>query len=203
MRKLSIVVPKLVVASLVAGLLIVPNGDHAWARTLKSSVTEVAQIPSVRAEYPVPKEPNMLFYIQRSVNSNTVIYAAHLDARGRLDQSEPVEVYWRWYNVDGHRKSLNFIERMMAYGVSLDRHARPQDAVAFKIAALPERDLLLARDTKGGAEALIRMGDHLARLVYVYLQVDNRGLMPDVTSLDLFGIDTVSGKALHEHVMRS
>ena len=36
----------------------------------------------------------------------------------------------------------------------------------------------------------------------VYLQVDNSGLMPDVTSIDLFGVDTVSGKALHEHVAR-
>lgn len=169
---------------------------------MKSSVTEVSQIPSLRPEFPVPKEPNMLFYIQRSVNSNTVVYAARLDAQGRLDQSDPVDVYWRWFNVDGHRKPLNFIERNMAYGVSLDRHARAPNAVAFKVEALPERKLLLRRDSRGGPEALIQIGNHLARLVYVYLQVDDRGLMPDVTSIDLFGIDTLSGKALHEHVVR-
>jgi hypothetical protein len=186
-----------------AALLAFANGDGAAARSLKSSVTEAAQITSLRPEFPVPKEPNMLFYIQRSVNSNTVIYAARLDAQGRPDRSDPVEVYWRWYNVDGHRKPLNFIERNMAYGVSVDRRARTPNAIAFQVEALPERKLFLRRDGKGGAEALIQIGNHLARLVYVYLQVDDRGLMPDVTSIDLFGVDTLSGKALHEHVARS
>jgi hypothetical protein len=197
------VVRRLVVASLASALLVLANGDGAAARTLKSSVTELAQIPSLRPEFPVPKEPNMLFYIQRSVNSNTVIYAARLDAQGRPDRSDPIEVYWRWYNVDGHRKPLNFIERNMAYGVSLDRYARAPNGVAFKVEALPERKLFLQRDSKGGPEALIQIGNHLARLVYVYLQVDDRGWMPDVTSIDLFGVDTMSGKALHEHVARS
>jgi hypothetical protein len=187
---------------MVVALLTVADCDGALARALMSSVTEVSQIPSLRPEFPVPKEPNMLFYIQRSVNSNTVIYAARVDAQGRPDQSDPIEVYWRWYNVDGHRKPLNFIERNMAYGVSLDRHTRTPNAVAFKVEALPERKLLLQRDSRGGLEALIQIGNHLARLVYVYLQVDDRGLMPDVTSIDLFGVDTLSGKALHEHVVR-
>src|SRR5215472_1631029 len=157
-------------------------GDESAARTLKSSVTESSQIASLRPEYPVPKEPSMLFYIQRSVNSNTVIYAAKLDPRGHSDRNEPIEVYWRWYNVDGHRKPLNFIERNLAYGVSLDRQAGATNTVSFKIAALPERKLTLERDSRGEPEAIIQMGDHTARLVYVYLQVDNSGWMPDVTA---------------------
>ena len=146
----------------------------------------------------------MLFYIQRSVNSNTVIYSAHVDVQGHLDRSEPIDVYWRWYNVDGHRKALNFFERSMAYGVSLDRHVMaPSNAVAFKVAALPERKLLLERDSRGVPEALIEIGGHLARLVYAYLQVDDHGLLPNVTAIDLFAVDTLTGKALHEHVVRS
>jgi len=197
------VVSRAVLALVAAAFATLGCGDGASARELKSSVTDVSQIPNLRPEFPVPKEPNMLFYIQRSVNSNTVIYAARVDGQGRLDQSEPIDVYWRWYNVDGHRKSLNFIERAMAYGVSLDRHPTTHpNAVAFKVAALPERKLLLERDNRGTPEALIQIGSSLARLVYVYLQVDDGGLMPDVTSIDLFGIDTLSGKALHEHVAR-
>lgn len=188
---------------LLTSLAVFVPGEGAFARQMTSSVTEVSQIPSLRPEFPVPKEPNMLFYIQRSVNSNTVVYAARVDAQGRLDQSDPIDVYWRWFNVDGHRKPLNFIERSMAYGVSLDRRAPAQNGVAFKVAALPERKLILERDNKGAPEALIPIGNHLARLVYAYLQVDDHGFMPDVTAIDLFGIDTLSGKILHEHVVRS
>src|SRR5262245_17024165 len=69
----------------------------AASRELKSNVTELNQVPSVRPEFPVPKEPNMLFYIQRSVNSNTVVYAAQIDPTGKLDADHPVVAYWRWY----------------------------------------------------------------------------------------------------------
>jgi hypothetical protein len=197
------VISRLVGASVaVVVLLAFANGDAAQARTLKSGVSEVAQIPSLRPEYPVPKEPNMLFYIQRSVNSNTVIYAARLDAQGHLD-SKPVDAYWRWYNVDGHRKPLNFVERNFAYGVSMDRRAKSTpNRVAFKVVALPEMTLFLERDDQGTPRALIQMGSHLASLVYAFLQVDDHGFTPDVTSIDLFGIDTVTGKALQEHVAR-
>ena len=185
-------------------LMLLAGRETASARQLKSSVTEVSQIPNLRPEFPIPHEPNMLFYIQRSVNSNTVIYSAHVDAQGHLDRSEPIDVYWRWYNVDGHQKALNFFERSMAYGVSLERHVKaPSNAVAFRVAALPERNLLLERDSRGVPEALIEIGGHLARLVYAYLQVDDHGLLPNVTAIDLFAVDTLTGKALHEHVVRN
>lgn len=194
---------RLLVASMVAALLAFTNCAGAEARALRSDVSEVAQIPALRPEYPVPREPNMLFYIQRSVNSNTVIYAARVDAQGRLDQSKPIEVYWRWYNVDGHRRPLNFFERMMAFGVNVDKRSGNAARIPFQVSALRERQLVLDKDNRGAPEALIQIGTHLARLVYVYLQVDDRGMMPDVTAIDIFGIDKLSGKALHEHVVRS
>jgi uncharacterized protein DUF4833 len=173
----------------------------ALAREFKGSVSEIAQIEPVKPKYPVPKEPNMLFYIERSVNSNTVVYAANIDPQGHFDTGEPVGVYWRWYNVDGHKKPLNFIERAMAYGVRVETPEQGKP-VEFEIAALPERKLQLTRDEHGEPEALIEMGNHLARLVYVYLHVDDSGLMPDVPMLDLFGIDKQTGKALHEVILK-
>src|ERR1700759_668959 len=98
-------------------LLVLP----ADARQLTSQVTEMEAVPRLRPEFPVPDEPDMLFYIERSTNSNTVVYAAKRDAKGAIDSDAPVEAFWRWFNVDGAKKSLNFIERMMAYGVKNSR----------------------------------------------------------------------------------
>ena len=36
-------------------------------------------------EYPVPSDENMLFYIQKSYNTNTVVYAANIDADGKVN----------------------------------------------------------------------------------------------------------------------
>ena len=86
----------------------------AAARTLTSQVSEVDSIPRIRAQYPVPAEPGQLFYIERSSNSNTVVYALDRDDKGAVNGRAPVTAFWRWYNVDGAKKGLNFAERMMA-----------------------------------------------------------------------------------------
>jgi len=174
----------------------------ADAGGMSSEVKELDQIPRLHPEYPVPAEPHQLFYIERSSNSNTVVYAANLDQNGKLSQDEPVVAFWRWYHGGGHKKDLNFAERMMAYGIKTVRHDGPNGSYSFKVAAMPERTLYAGLDAKGNPEVFTRMGTHWATLSYVYLQVVDKGLLPDVPSLDLFGIDRESGKALHEHLVR-
>lgn len=197
----AMVMHRLLVRAAAAVSLMLMANVEAGGRELTSQVTELDHIPSVRAEFPVPSDPNMLFYIQRSVNANTLVYAAHVDSPGRIDPDAPVDVYWRWYNVDGHRKPLNFIERMLAYGVKSVAHSGSGSTVTFKVAALPERELILEQDGHGHPEALMRFGNRTARLIYVYLQVDDSGLTPNVTAVDLFGIDKLTGKPLREHVI--
>ncbi len=171
------------------------------ARSLSSTVTESDRIEHLRPEFKTPDEPNQLFYVQRSPNSNTVIYAAKLDGHGEINRSDPVEGFWRKFNIDGSRQPLNFIERMMAYGVKADR-AQPGKPITFTVAALPERKLTLSLDANHKPEALMQIGTHTVKLAYVYLQVVEGGLMPDVPALDVFGTDIASGKAIHEHIVK-
>ena len=171
----------------------------AQARDFTSSITESDTVPALRPEFKTPDEPNQLFYVQRSPNSNSVVYAAKLDAQGA---PQVVEAFWRKFNIDGSKQPLNFIERMMAYGVKTGR-AVPGQPVTFQITSLPERILTLDMDSDKHPQALIQMGSHTARLVYVYLNVVEGGLLPKVPSLDIFGVDKSSGKALHEHIVNN
>ena len=174
------------------------QNSTAEARTLSITVEEIDHIPKLRGTYPVPDEPNMLFYIQRSVNANTVIYVAPPERR---DTSAPVDVYWRLYNIDGHTRPLNFVERLLAYGVHSVVVRPAPTATSFRIAAIPELELMLGRNPTGHPEAIMQFAHRSARLVYVYLQVDDHGMMPRVTALDLFGVELGTAKALHEHVI--
>lgn len=173
----------------------------AGAKEMKSTVTEMDAIPRVKPHYPVPSEPDQVFYIERSSNSSTVIYCAKMKD-GKLDPSEPVTAYWRWYRVDGHIKPLNFAERMFAYGIKSVKHNGPNGAYSFKIAAMPERTLYIGLDAQGKPEVFGKIGERWVKLVYIYLEVDDHGLMPDVPELDLFGIDRATGKAVREHINR-
>ena len=174
---------------------------EASARQLASSISELDEIPRVRPEYKVPDEPNQLFYVERSVNSNTVVYTANIDAHNAINPKMPVGAFWRWYNVDGHRKDLNFIEKMMAYGVHANS-PRQNQPITFTIAALPERTLTLDLDDQKHPEALIQIAGRTVKLAYVYLEVVD-GVIPSVPSLDIFGTDKASGKAVREHVVQN
>ena len=174
------------------------QSQAAEARTLSITVEEIDHIPRLRATYPVPSEPNMLFYIQRSVNANTVVYVAPPEHR---NTAAPVDVFWRLYNIDGHTRPLNFVERLLAYGVNSVVTRPAPAATSFRIAAIPELELLLKQDAQGHPEAIMQFARRPVRLVYVYLQVDDRGIMPRVTALDLFGVEQGSSRALHEHVI--
>ncbi len=185
----------------VAIALVLAVAVPADATEMKSTVTEMDAIPRVKPAYPIPSEPDQVFYIERSSNSSTVIYCAKMKD-GKLDPSEPVTAYWRWYRVDGHIKPLNFAERMMAYGVKSVKHNGPNGSYSFKIAAMPERTLYIGLDAQGKPEVFGKIGERWVKLVYIYLEVDDHGLMPDVPELDLFGIDRATGKAVREHINR-
>ncbi|HWM60997.1 MAG TPA: DUF4833 domain-containing protein [Rhizomicrobium sp.] len=173
----------------------------AQARDFSSSISESAEIVRLRPEFKIPDEPGQLFYVQRSPNSNTVIYTARLDAQGNFDSRAPVDAFWRKFNVDGTRQPLNFLERMAAYGVKVDAH-RSGQPITFTIAALPGRKLTLALDAQHHPEARMQIGNHTVKVAYVYLQVVEGGLMPSVPSLDVMGTDIASGKAIHEHLIQ-
>jgi hypothetical protein len=187
-------------AWLVAAIMLALAAPAA-ARDFTSSVTESDQLPRIRPEFQVPDEPDQLFYVQRSPNANTVVYAARLDSNGDFDSRAPIEAFWRKFNIDGSRQPLNFIERLMAYGVRLDR-VTPGKPITFDVVALPQRKLTLARDENGRPEALIQIGTRTVRLVYVYLQVVEGGLLPSVPALDIVGTDIATGKAVREHLIQ-
>jgi hypothetical protein len=168
------------------------------ARDFTSTVSESGEIARLRPEFKIPDEPGQLFYVQRSPNSNTVIYAARLDASGALDRREPVEAFWRKFNIDGSKQPLNFIERNMAYGVKM---GRAKDSPTFSIAALPERQITVTLDASKRPQALMQVGTHTIKLAYVYLKVVEGGLMPEVPVVDIFGTDIATGKAIHEHLV--
>jgi len=171
------------------------------ARDFSSSISEGNEIVRLRPEFKVPDEPNQLFYVQRSPNANTVVYVARLDAKGNIDSRNPVEAFWRKFNIDGGKKNLNFIERMMAYGVRVATGKAGQP-VTFTIAALPQRKLTLGWDEHHHPQATLAVGNRTVKLAYVYLQVEESGLTPDVPSLDIVGTDIANGKAVHEHLIQ-
>jgi len=165
------------------------------ARLQSVKVAEAATIPAIRPDWPVPREPNQLFYLQRSSNSNTVVYTAVFDANGNLRAKKPAQVYWRRYNTTGERKALKAIEQSFAYGVNIKRRKNPGE-YAVTLKPLPELPMILRQTGPGKAELIATIGGRQVRAVYAFVTVDETGLIPKVTALSVHGIDPATGKAI-------
>ena len=164
-----------------------------------SSVEMVGKAPVVRPEFPIPDEPNMLFYLQRSTNSNTVIYAARFLDDGRLDPNEPIVAYWRRYNTTGETLPLKMIEDNFAFGVRARATSDP-DVFLIYVVSYPERTATLRRTGPGEARLSLRAGAYEYEPVYAYVDVDESGLVPSVRSVRVIGRDMATGNPLVETI---
>lgn len=148
-------------------------------------------------DFPVPHEDNQIFYVQRSLNSNTIVYTARLDGAGRLDAKRPVDVYWRRYNDAGERKELSTVERSLAFGVKADPVAGQPGSFMMRVVSYPKRPALL-KIVDGVPRLEAKVAGEPSRLDHAYLEVDDSGRVPSVTRVDLYGYSLATGQPVKE-----
>ena len=168
-------------------------------KAVGSTVEITNRIPTIRPEFPVPDEPGMLFYLQRSTNPNTIIYAANFDEDGALNRRRPVSVYWRRFNTTGERKPLKMLENTFAFGVRA-QPTRDPDVFNLHLVSLPDRKATVRQTGPGEAELVLEAGGYEMRPVYAYVHVDEDGFIPSVREVVLLGHERTTGKALVERI---
>lgn len=182
------------VAAGLAGLVlaVLVAGTPAGAASLSLHAVEVVgTLPRANPAYPVPRDAGQVFYIQRSMNSNTVVYRANLRGDGSLDPRDPITAYWRRFNDAGEAVGLSFLERQFAYGVGA-RPLRGEDGFRVRFVALPALDFRL-RIADGAPGLFLTEAGRELRLAYGYLDLDERGTIPRVTRLQLVGRAVAGG----------
>lgn len=152
---------------------------------------------SVGAGYPVPSDANQIFFLQRSMNSNTIVYAARMDSNGKLDRSEPIEVFWRRFNDSGEKLPLTFTERNLAFGVNTKRLRNENGAYLVTLKAYAGRSAVL-RLVNGAPRLEGKVAGQEAHLISAFLHLDESGRIPRVIKVDLRGEALESGQPLIE-----
>jgi sterol desaturase/sphingolipid hydroxylase (fatty acid hydroxylase superfamily) len=76
-----------------------------------------AQNPVDETRLPTPKGCNLLFFLQRDPDANTVVYELNYNSDGTLYQNNPIKGSWIRYEEDQKFKELTSIEKKFAYGV--------------------------------------------------------------------------------------
>lgn len=158
--------------------------------------------PKPSPAFPVPSGvPNQLFYLQRDPNTNTVIYQLNVDRAGRLDEDEPVNVFWLRYDEHGERKDLNFIQRKFAYGLTANKLAA--DKYELKFAAYNKVRFYLLRSPADKAfHVYATISGRQLQLERVFLRIEGGTFwVPNVKYLEFKGLTSTTREPAVERVL--
>ncbi len=147
--------------------------------------------------YPAPQDDNLVFYLQLSDKTDTVVYAVNRQADGTVNTRNPVQVYWRVYDQGGVKRDLTFLQRNLAFGVQIaPLKDHPGDYVA-RLNAYPNIPVLVNETTDGSVRALMTIAGKPAQLVCVYVERRIQlGIVPQVLYIDFFGRTLDTGEKI-------
>ncbi|MDB4533260.1 DUF4833 domain-containing protein [Vicingaceae bacterium] len=150
----------------------------------------------------VPDDPNVMFYIQKNTNPNTVVYAMKLGADGKMNPEEPMEVFWRRYQEDGARKKLAWLEKTFAFDFKVKPVEGKKNTYAFNLIAMKDKKIYVTQTKTGEANVFMKIDGKMARLERIYVMVDDSKRIQSVDSMELFGRDYKTGKLIYEKIVK-
>ncbi len=88
---------------------------------------------------------NMLFYVQRTINENTIVYTLNEDAEGNLNEKEPIKAYWIKYSQGGKVDQLTYIQKNFAYGVTTKEIDKEKKSFSFSFVSYHKKQFYLLK----------------------------------------------------------
>ena len=135
--------------------------------------------------YPIPTSvENLLFYIQRNLNKNTVVYTANFSYGNKLDSEYPINVYWIKYSEDGKEAKLNLIQKKAFGYKSLKIN---DDTYEIIMSSYDKFRLFLHRGDDGLCTLNTKISGQDAILSNIYVFADELGIFPQVKFIEFYG----------------
>lgn len=153
--------------------------------------------------FPVPKNMNnMMFYVQRTPNINTIVYELNYKDGNTLDTDDPIHVFWIRYAEGGKHKELNYIQRKFAYGLKTSQQSA--NSWKLKFVAYQKHPLFLQKTNEGNYYVFTDINKKSAVLQRIYLKIDGGSFWkPNVVYIELKGYDVKTGAQVIERIKPS
>jgi len=149
--------------------------------------------------FPVPSGiAHQLFYLQRTPNTNTVIYELNY-TNGQVDSSKPVHVFWIRYPEHGQQQELSAVQRRFAYGIESKWIGPEQYELHFL--AYKKRIMILKKSTDNKYHVFTEVNQKNIMISRIFLQINGGSLFkPNIEYVEFRGIDAATGLAVEERV---
>lgn len=189
---------KNVAAVIVGALLLTAFSGNVEAKKLSAPAPLV--VVNEVDTFPVPKNiKNMMFYVQRTPNTNTIIYELNYKKEGLLDADDPIHVFWIRYQEQGQHKELNYIQRKFAYGLKVDELGNNKWKLRF--VSYDKHPMYLVLAENGRYYVFTQINGKRSVLNRIYLKIDGGSFWkPNVLYIELKGTDAETGKEAIERI---
>ncbi len=150
-------------------------------------------------DFPIPSVKNLLFYIQRNQNTNTVVYSANIDKDGHIDLHNPIKVTWHQYaDKIFSIRPINYLQKKLAYGYK--HEVISETLIKFYIVAYPEKTWYLIKKDDGEIQVIGNINGLKSILTNVFVFADEHGAFPLVAFFELYGYEVDSGLPCYEKI---
>ena len=142
--------------------------------------------------YPSPEsDEDLLFFIQRNQNQNTIVYRVNRISGGLIHEHLPMDAYWIKYSEGGMRTELNDLQNRLAYGYDSDKISN--ELYRFRFVSYQEMDFFIVREGSNYKVIFKREGRTIV-LKNIYVYALEFGVFPDVKYVEFFGEDYATGE---------
>jgi hypothetical protein len=151
--------------------------------------------------YPIPvKDGKMLFYFQRSCNTNTIVYELNKLQNGSINNDNPIVEYWILYNKGGARLDLSFIQRT-AFGLQSELLDKEKGNFILHFSRYKKRSLYLV-NTEGKYKVFIDINGTPAELNKIFIKCENNilGFPTVIHYVEISGKDIKTGNPVSEKI---
>lgn len=152
------------------------------------------------SKLPTPKGCNLLFFLQRDPDANTVVYELNFNGDGTLQENAPIKGSWIRYNEGQQFKELTAIEKKFAYGVK----SKPigEDEYEIRLVAYKKMPMYLKKsqtDNKYHIYIKDEGKDLLLKRVFVRVN-DGSFWFPKVQYIDLITTNSTTGMEILKRI---
>lgn len=154
---------------------------------------------SGQEKFPVPfGNANQLFYMQRTANTNTIVYELNYD-NNTLNVKNPIHVFWIRYGEDGQKAELNYIQRKFAYGIKAAIISK--DKYKLHLVSYKNFPMLLSKGANNKYNVYATINQKQAILHRIFVKINGGSVWsPNVEYVEIKGIDPATGIEVMERL---
>lgn len=152
-------------------------------------------------KFPTPKGiKNQLFYLQRDPNTNTIICELNADDHGKVNDKDPILVYWMRYADEGEKEQLNYIQRKFAYGIQTKKLAK--DSYELRFVSHKKIPMYLRiSDTDKKFHVYVTVNSKQLQVERIFLRIVGGSFwLPNVHYVEIRGVHTETGNLITERI---